>query len=68
MSKVKYQLMLLEWILNFSYLKNNKSLVGFSGGYIKIILLGDEIAMAGGKDYSNRAVVYFRLYEQSRQS
>ena len=28
----------------------------------------DEITMAGGKGYSNRAVVYFRLYEQSRQS
>ena len=31
-------------------------------------LKGDEITMAGGKGYSNRAVVYFRLYEQSRQS
>ena len=40
----------------------------FRIGYIKIILLGDEITMAGGKGYSNRAVVYFRLYEQSRQS
>ena len=29
---------------------------------------GVEISMAGGKGYSNRAVVYFRLYEQSRQS
>lgn len=31
-------------------------------------LKGVEITMAGGKDYSNRAVVYFKLYEQSRQS
>jgi len=27
----------------------------------------DEITMAGGKGHSNKAVVYFRLYEQSRQ-
>ena len=31
-------------------------------------LKGVEITMAGGKGYSNRAVVYFRLYEQSWQS
>jgi hypothetical protein len=28
----------------------------------------DEITMAGGKGHSYKAVVYFRLYEQSRQS
>ena len=27
-----------------------------------------EITMAGGKGHSNKAVVYFRLYEQSRQN
>jgi len=32
------------------------------------MLIVDEILMAVGKGYSNRAVVYFRLYGQSRQS
>jgi hypothetical protein len=30
--------------------------------------MGDEITMAGGKGHSDEAGVYFRLYEQSRQS
>jgi hypothetical protein len=39
-------------IMFYSCLKNNKSVLGFSLGYKKIILLVNEIAKAVGKGYS----------------